>query len=330
MLWLTWERHVRNRTLSARLNAQLVEVDIAGAGRINRYFKATLISCRWLWLWRRKIVVTQNPSLVLSLLAVILKSLLGYRLIVDAHNVGIYPAEGQSPLLQLFANIIIRFCDYVIVTNQELANRVTTVGGHYLILPDPIPTIHQTAEYLWADEKDKTESMRVVFICTWASDEPFYEVFKAAELLPHVKFWVTGNSRGREAGFGKAIPFNVVLTGFIPEETYHQLLYASKIIIDLTTRENCLLCGAYEAVAVGRPFLLSDTQALRTYFRKGGCFCLNQGEAIAAGLVHILENYSKYLAEVSEAKHMLEFEWLTYLSDFEKKIEILASGSAPG
>ena len=57
-------------------------------------------------------------------------------------------------------------------------------------------------------------------------------------------------------------------------------------VIDLSTRERCLLCGAYEAVAAGKPMILSRTQTLMDYFTRGAVFTDNR----VSDLPHSIRN----------------------------------------
>ena len=56
------------------------------------------------------------------------------------------------------------------------------------------------------------------------------------------------------------------------KDEYVSMLYSVDATIDLTNRENCLVCGAYESVAAGKPMILSKTQALMEYFNKGAVY----------------------------------------------------------
>jgi glycosyltransferase involved in cell wall biosynthesis len=304
-LWITWERQVRNRSLSARLDAQLFEMDVAGSW-FKRYSTCLVATTRMLWKWRGSLVFVQNPSLVLVLLAVMLRPVLRYRLIMDAHNAGIYPAEGKRGGLQKLADALIRRCDLVIVTNEGLAERVRLVGGQPFILQDPLPKIAKSESRQQQGEGIST----ALFICTWAADEPYVEVFKAAELTPGVTFFVTGKSKGREKELGRNLSSNVVLTGFVPHDEFERLLTTVDIVIDLTTRQDCLVCGAYEAVSAGTPFLLSDTKALRSYFSSGGVHVSNDANGIAQGIHAILSDYDSYREDIVRLKEILESAWV--------------------
>ncbi len=297
--------------MSAQLGAHLLELDLGG-GPLKRYTLCIARTIAWAWRWRGQIVFVQNPSIVLATLALLLRPFLRYTLIMDAHNAGIYPAEGKNPRLQRVADWLIARVDLVLVTNDGLARRVREVGGRPFVMPDPLPAITAPAGSVGS-------TPTVLFVCTWASDEPYLEVFKAAEALPDVTIHVTGRSKGRENAFGRKLPPNVILTGFVPRAEYERLLTTAHAVVDLTTREDCLVCGAYESVAAGAPFVLSNTKALREYFRVGGVHVENDATAIAKGIRAILNDYEKYRAAVGQLRRILETEWN------EKKRALLAT-----
>ena len=101
----------------------------------------------------------------------------------------------------------------------------------------------------------------MVFVCTYQADEPFREVIEAGRLLPEsVQTYVTGNHT--QVPHLPEIPSNVHLTGFLPDHDYEEaLLNRADVVVDLTSMEDCLVCGGYEAVAIGKPLVTSDTAA---------------------------------------------------------------------
>ncbi|HMW49435.1 MAG TPA: hypothetical protein PKD17_03660 [Cellvibrionaceae bacterium] len=314
IVWIAWENHTRNRSLSAELHAHLVQLDYPHQNRLVRYAQSISKTIALLWRWRSKIVIAQNPSIILCFLCVILRPLLRYRLVIDAHNAGIFPKEGRSYWLQKIADMIIRQTAYTIVTNQGMAKIIEEKNGRPIVLPDPLPTLHTPppAEPL---------AHSVIFICSWAADEPFIEVFKAAEQLPELNFYVTGKSKGREQQFGRALPANIKLTGYLPELEYLQLLNSCDIVLDLTTRDHCLVCGAYEAVSCKKPFVLSNNQATQDYFRLGGTYCDNTAPSIASCLRKVYLNKENYIKEVETLHAQLQHEWHQSLHQAQRLIE---------
>lgn len=308
-IWITWENQIRNKSMSARLGADFFPI-INNCSRFKRYLISSCRTVKLLWKNAHGYVFVQNPSIVLSLLSVLLKPLLKYKLIVDAHNSGVFPAKK----LQFLANYINRKADYVIVTNEGLASYVNDIGGNPLILPDPLPVIEADA-----DEQSrwgKIASPSVLAICSWAADEPYCEVILAAKSAPDVTFYITGNSKGRERECNFNLPDNVVLTGFVSENDYHLLLINADVILDLTTREDCLVCGAYEAVSVSKPVVLSDTNALRNYFGDIAIFVRNDAESIGYGIQSVLESYPEALAKARVNSASIELQWQRLFGDF--------------
>ncbi|RFA25153.1 hypothetical protein CAI21_19865 [Alkalilimnicola ehrlichii] len=170
-------------------------------------------------------------------------------------------------------------------------------------------------------------SFKVLFICTWAADEPYLEVLKAAKRLPaSVHIYVTGRSRGRERALEDTVPDNVTLTGFVSEEEFIELLQTADAVVDLTTREDCLVCGAYEATAAEKPLLLSNTKALRSYFHKGALFTDNTAADIARQLLQLRNEHTRLMQEVAELKQDLSLNWQKYRTGILDLLEQLEAG----
>ncbi len=316
-VWLTWEVQRRNRTLSQAVGARLFEVTSVH-NRLFRYPGQLLRTLRILRRERPAILFVQNPSILLALLAVSVRRLFCIGTVVmDAHNAGIYPLEGRSRLLNAVARYIFRRADITIVTNRQLAEYVEDNGGNPVVMPDPLPVFGPDNK-VTAGTSDGPK--RAVFICTWADDEPYEEVLAAApHFLGRVNFHITGKSIARFPA--RALPKNVVLTGYLVEQAYVDLLRSADFIIVLTRRENCLNCGAYEAVALEKPLILSDTQALRTYFDSGVVYTRNDEAAIRSAIVSLLQELPTRAAEVRALGARLSSDWAGYLAGLNEQLQ---------
>jgi glycosyltransferase involved in cell wall biosynthesis len=288
------------------MGATLIEL-IVDRGPMLRYAICIYRTLGYLWAARKSIVVVQNPSLILAMQAVVLKRLLDYRVIVDSHNAGINPAEGKSRILNSLARFVSRLADITLVSNAELASKVTASGGNPIVMPDPLPAMGSQLPEI--GDAVVSGRRRALFVCSWASDEPYLHVIEAANLLPDIEFYITGRSKGKEQLYGEKLPKNVHLTGYLPEEEYRSLMKSASIVIDLTTRDDCLVCGAYEAVSVEKPFVLSDTPTIRAYFRKGGVYVANDTNGIVKGIRDITADYGRYQDEVRNFREFIEAEW---------------------
>lgn len=297
-IWITWEDQRRNREVSKALGAKLFEfseIDLM-SNPLRKYPVGVWKTLKVFFKEKPKLVYAQNPSIVLSLLVIIMKHIFHIRVVIDAHNVGLFPAEGKSRILNQISRYIQRKADVTIVTNEALKKYVEENDGRAFVLPDKIPDFLKVLDIPLKGKKN------ILFICTFAEDEPYLEVFKAAEILEdNVFIYVTGNfakTNLNESG----LPNNVVLTGFLPENDYVQMLFAVDAIIDLTTRENCLVCGAYESIAAEKPMILSNTTALRNYFHSGVVFTENHSKSLTRSISKVLSNKNELIHQIKILK----------------------------
>jgi len=113
-------------------------------------------------------------------------------------------------------------------------------------------------------------------------------------------------------------PPNVVFTGFVPDEDYVGMMKACDVVVDLSTREDCLVCGAYEAVAAGRPIVLSNSPINRTYFSQGVVYTDNTPDGIAESIRCALTHRRRLEAEIRLLRTDLA-------ADFDCRIEALSA-----
>ncbi len=299
--WITWERHQRSRSLAKELDIPLLEFSRPG-GRALRYFRDSIATVARLIRNPCSTVFIQVPSLVLGHIAITLSAILRFRVIADAHNAVIEGAESAPFPLRALYRFVVRRADIVIVTNSSLAERVRKLGGTPGVLPDPVPQFQARA----AGQNDPN---RVVVISTWADDEPLKEILEAAQWLPQpLCFTITGRPRGRFAQIARQTP-RVHLSGFVSDQDYLELLVTARVILDLTTREDCLVCGAYEALALGRPLVVSDSRALRELLRDGAIFAKNEPEAIARAVAEACQNDRQWAARCAARRESYSQEW---------------------
>jgi glycosyltransferase involved in cell wall biosynthesis len=208
-----------------------------------------------------------------------LRPILGIKVAIDAHFGGVEAFNG-SRVLQRLLNYCNRIADLVVVSNENHAERIRSLGGRVFVCPDPLPDLSEYRDL-------GTEiSRKVFFICSFDLDEPYREVFRAAELLrpDGFRFFVSGNYR--KAGIALGDFPHVDLLGFVPESEYYRHLFSSQVVVDLTVLDNCLVCGAYEALEAGKPLVLSRKTALQGYFTGGTVYTENESGEIATAVRH--------------------------------------------
>ena len=207
--------------------------------------------------------------------------------------------------------------DLFIVTNNSLSMIVSKKGGTPFILPDKLPVVESSRKHVTA----KNRHFTIVYICTFADDEPFDVFFKAIDMLNReCCVYVTGNYKKKFSDQVDRYSNKIKFTGYLDEVSYWKLLNNADLIVDLTYREDCLVCGAYEAVALGKPLLLSNTKALKAYFSKGCVFANNNVEDIRNSLIFCIENHDILAEHIVLLKKELSESWLDNSERFLQKI----------
>lgn len=276
--------------MAAGLGVPLHELDLGGP-RPWRYLRCIFRTVGILASRRPAIVYAPNPSLVLTLMLIALRPVFGYRHVSDSHYAG---TVASSPLKQWLLRVCHRSADLVIVTNGDHAELIEGAGGSPFVCEDPLPEI--------PGPEREPDPRSVLFICSYAEDEPYREVFLAAETLRERGFRVAASGNYRKRGIDPAGFPHVELLGFVPRSEYHARLREAGVVIDLTEREACLVCGAYEAMSVECPAVLSSTRALRGYFTAGTVFTAHDPGSIAEAVVRAHEDRARLAAEIREWK----------------------------
>ena len=299
-VWVTWERHRRTRELASDLGITLIEL-VARGNALRRYPVLLLRTLAAIVRTRPTRVFVQCPSIVLTAWVLVLKTFGRFQTIADLHNEAVEPFIHGFPGYRALLRWIHRRADLNIVTNGALAEIVRASGGRAAVLPDKIPAIHGSAS------PGRPDARLVVFVCTYAPDEPYTAVIEAARLLgPHVAVHITGNP-GRTVL--PRLPQNVTLTGYLSEARYLELLAQADVIVDLTAMENCLVCGAYEAAALGKPLVTSDTAALRAYFHRGTVYARHDPESLAEAISVALRDNAELGDAMDQLRTELAADW---------------------
>lgn len=302
VLWVTWEEQRRNGEIAHAISADFYPIIVKGS-RIKRYLSSLWKTFNLYRKQRPRTVICQNPSVVLALFTVWAGRWFGFRVGIDTHNGGL-ALDSNSQLLKKIATYLQKAANFIIITNEPLKRLVEKNGGVAVVVPDKIPTIERAPAIKLDHEKN------LLFVCTYAKDEPYKEVFEAARLVAteaDVGIYVTGRYQVH-LNPDNYSP-NLHFLGRIPWPQYEAMLQSVDGVIDLTTREYCLVCGAYEAVAVEKPLILSNTEALKTYFHTGVIYSENDRAALAYAIHKLLLWQNKLTLEINTLKVDLNEKW---------------------
>jgi Glycosyltransferase Family 4 len=301
VLALTWSEHRRMAELCAGLSLELVTLSTDQRGLL-RYVQLGTRTMALLWRRRPDVLLVQNPSLVLSALCAAGRKMLGYTLVVDAHNEAIEPFVNRQRWVKWLSRWVIRHTDLTIVTNRQLAAQVRLQGGKPFTLVDRIPAPPAGAT------QSLSGSFNAVLVATFAADEPVAAVLEAVRGID-VELHVTGNHGMLDPGVAERAPANVRFTGFLTEPDYWGLLRSADAIVDLTLMDNCLVCGAYEALALGKPMLLSNNSASVELFGDCAVYTDNTAADIRAALERLKVEHERLQAAAERRRSELREQW---------------------
>jgi glycosyltransferase involved in cell wall biosynthesis len=191
---------------------------------------------------------------------------------------------------------------------------VNAMGANGITVTD-IPFEFPQTAYPVAD------GFTVAVVCSYDDDEPVREIFEAAEALPDVIFYVTGNRNKAPEALQRACPDNVTLTGYLSNENYAGLLRSVSAIMVLTTNDLTMQRGGSEAISVERPLITSDFQVLREIFYKGTVHVDNSPGQIVEAVKTIREDLPKYEAEIITMKRERDASWNALHAELQRQID---------
>jgi glycosyltransferase involved in cell wall biosynthesis len=323
-IWISWERQRRTIELAKYFNCDLYLIIFDG-NTITRYLRCLFVTFYSLLRERPTTLFVQNPSLLLSVFAILLKPFFGYLLIVDRHTNFKFDKR-KSPhfkwrVFWCLSNFTLKYADYTIVTNKPLQRIINFIGAKGLVLQDKFPQMEAASNY---PLQKSCASRKALFVCTYAYDEPVDEVIQAfSDLGTDYDLYLSGNWNKKWSVEERLnLPPNVIPTGFISEDEYKSLMQQVDAIIVFTTNDYTLTCGAYEAVTLRKPALLSNKKVLQEYFGKTCVYCDESSiESIKQGIHAVLRRDPERIEAREKEIEQLDRQWI----ERAKEIKVLFS-----
>jgi len=320
-IWITWENQRRTNELSKALDVPLYKY------LSDRYYLIRLLvlsarTCARLFIARPHMLIVQNPSIVLATVACLLRRIVGYTLVVDRHSnfrlERMHLRSLKEMVFQMLSRYTVKKAHLTIVTNEFLKNVLEDWGGRGFVLPDKLPQLPL------AEKVQLTGKNNIVFVCSYSGDEPVTEVIEAARLCdPSTVIHITGDNRKLEKDVLDSAPPNVRFTGFLNEKDYQSILLSCDAVMVLTTAEHFLLCGAYEAVSLDQPLILSDKETLRNYFNKGVVFAKNDAKNISKAIRTAIREKECRQKEIGKLASDLPESWQRQFDRLQEQMDSL-------
>lgn len=325
-VWISWEKQRRSVTLAQELGARpfiLLERSDSIPFRLIRYAHLIIRTLLVLTKERAQIVYCQNPSIVLAALLCLIRPLFRFVLVVDRHSNfwPDFPNQLQLRLFRRLSDYTIRKADLTIVTNHSLATLVDKIGGRSFVLQDRIPELTPGGKITLEVEHN------IAYVCSFDDDEAVPDVMETARLLDSSwRIYVTGNYRRHLQRFPclHDPPSTILLTGFLSDQAYQEILRSVDAVLVTTKHDHTLMCGAYEAIAVGKPVIASDTQAMKDYFTTGFVFTNHHPAQLYSALHFAMAHKDELSGQITALKASLTEDWNTRFAQLNRLIQEIA------
>jgi hypothetical protein len=317
IVFLVWDRNgIRASGIAKHIGASLHFLSISRRiGRPVLFIKTLQILRKE----RPRIIICQSPPIACAFIAMVYRYLFAWtskpKILIDIHTGAI-----MKPWSKNVSGLIMKHASVNIVINKEQQNLLMQKYKiRPIVLEDPIPDFTHILLAAKKQEGYKIEQkaiFNVAVISSFAYDEPLQAVFDAASELPNVYFYITINKKNAEKKLLIKKSDNVILTGFLDYDTYVDLLRKVDVIMDLTTDNNSLVAGAYEAVALEQPLITSNWIPLRRYFNKGTIYTDNSSDDIRKAIIVAMNKKDELSKEMHQLKIERTKEWKEKISNF--------------
>ena len=315
VIWISWQGHRRTQGICDFLSVDL-HVLTSTKKSVARYLQLLYKTLRLIQTERPKVLMVQNPSIVLTSACVFLRPFYRYRLIVDAHNEAVQPYVHDNWAVRAASAYLLGKADLTIVTNSYLAETVSAAKGIAFVLPDRLPKIDG-----YNPINLSQQTFNIVLIATYADDEPIASIIDSAVVLQdRVTLYVTGDYSTLEEAYRQSLPSNIVFTGYLSNDDYWGYLKSADAVIDLTMMDNCLVCGAYEGVAAARPLVLSGNDATISYFSKGVVYTDNSSQDIRRAMLELIDKHEVLSEKMLELGKELPEAWRKKAENLQRLI----------
>ncbi len=316
-VWITWHNAARSRNMAKFLNLELHEIFIHS----NPLFRHAGSALWTLWIlikYRPKVVFLQL-SFLLLLFTAIYKMLSFNKVVIvaDCHTKALRrKVDGKlNKIFWPLKKFSFSKVDFSIVSNIGMEADIKNLHSNYFFIPDKIPENKIN--------KIGNSQKYCVNISSFAVDEPVKEIFDLAELLnkENIKLYWTGKvNENLIKDFNK--PENLVFTGYMTFEEYYDLIGNANCLIALTTESDTLQSGAYEALSVEVPMVITDSKALKNYFDSAALYTNHKPEDLFEKVKYAIENRDRIISEIQSVKRKRNQEYSDLIEELEAQVNI--------
>ncbi|MFQ6609945.1 MAG: glycosyltransferase [Fidelibacterota bacterium] len=271
----------------------------------------------WLCYYQPDVVITFHAHPFVTLSGSIYAWLFSKKVIPDIHTAGFLDYD-FFPVQQI-SNFLWKRSFLILLHNPEagkyIGEKYPDLVDKIFVLEDPLPQIEV------AVPKKENDKPICTFICRYSNDEPFREFLEAVKSIPDVDFYITGNVEKNPTLKSKYNQKNIHFTGFLSDIDYFKQLAKSDLLIALTTRPYTLMSAGYEALEIGKPLIVTDSEALRQYFLDNVLYSDNNVDSIRDSLTSAIRMLPDLAEKMNSYKQVKLNQWQNRVEELLMRIE---------
>jgi hypothetical protein len=277
-----------------------------------RYLLSAVRTVAYLIRRRPRAVMVQAPPVPAVAIVWAWSRLARAPLLIDSHpaSFGTEDARADRMMRPLLAWLVPRSAG-CLVTTPRLGEQISQWGGRPIVVHEaPMP---------WGErirQRGRSGGRRVLFVCTFAPDEPLMQTLEAAAQLPDVTFAITGDLRRLPEAARIAAPENVQWVGYLSANDYVTALEQADVVMSLTERAESVARSAHEGVDALRPMVISGGPHMRDLFPYA-VFVENDAGSVAAGVAEALRRCEELSERAIDARSVQHRRWREQLSDIQ-------------
>ena len=316
--FIVWARyHRRSELLAEQLGASIHYVYHERGSRPSPVIVRYLMQARQTWQIlhreRPEVIFVQNPPIFAVLVAYVYGKLHEAQYVIDSHTGAFLSSRWRwSVGLHRWLS---RRSFMTVVHNESQGKLVKEWKCPYCVIA------FTPGDYPIGEPYPLAGIFNVAVVCGFDKDEPLEAIFDAANELRDVCFYFTGDARRLDPNLASRKPGNIHLTGYLPYEQYVGLLRTSNAVMDLVNNPHTLLMGAFEAVSLEVPLILSDWPLLRDYFHQGVVYILNTREGVCSGIGQMQREQGRLKREIVSLHEQLESDWKNRFATLQQLLE---------
>lgn len=213
------------------------------------------------------------------------------KIIGDGHN-----SLFRKPWInRIGTKILINKLDVLIVHNKTVYENIKLTFNEKLkivVLEDNSILLNEDAELRLKNIASNEGSHIVFFPASFNLDEPIIEFIDAIKVNKNIKFYMTGNKEKLSRNFGinhKELPDNLILTGWLSNSEYEQLLIDCDILVGLTIYDDIQMSVSNEGLSYSKAMVLSKKHTLIDIYKNSAIFTENTSTSISKSINEALQ-----------------------------------------